>query len=160
MYLLGSERLYTKCYQQLRVLVLDSSFDGNVSIFSTMSMCMPGKSLQLCPTLCDPMDCSPPGSSVHGNSPVKNTGVGCHALLQQIFPTQGSNQRLLHLLHWETGSLPLAPPWKPTMSTWYFKKHLKFLVSGASAHCTGSDFRGNGCYQSSLHVSPYIFPSR
>ena len=40
--------------------------------------------------LCDPMDCSPPGSSVHGGSPGKNTGVGCHAL-QGIFPTQGSN---------------------------------------------------------------------
>ena len=34
-----------------------------------------------CPTLCDPMDCSPPGPSVHWNSPGKNTGVGCHALL-------------------------------------------------------------------------------
>ena len=44
---------------------------------------------QLCPTLCNPMDCSPPGSSVHGDSPGKNTGVGCHALLQGIFPTQG-----------------------------------------------------------------------
>ena len=37
------------------------------------------------PTLCDPMDCSPPGSSVHGDSPGKNTGVGCHAFLQGIF---------------------------------------------------------------------------
>ena len=36
--------------------------------------------------LCDPMDCSPPGSSVHGDSPGKNTGMGCHALLQEIFP--------------------------------------------------------------------------
>ena len=44
---------------------------------------------QLCLTLCNPMDCSPPGSSVHGDSPGKNTGVGCHALLQGIFPTQG-----------------------------------------------------------------------
>ena len=34
---------------------------------------------QSCLTLCNPMDCSPPGSSVHGNSPGKNTGVGCHA---------------------------------------------------------------------------------
>ena len=37
------------------------------------------------PTLHDPMDCSPPGSSLHGDSPAKNTGVGCHALLQSIF---------------------------------------------------------------------------
>ena len=50
----------------------------------------------LYPTLCDPMDCSPPGSSVHGDSPGKNTGVGGHVLLQGIFPTQGSNPGLLH----------------------------------------------------------------
>ena len=36
---------------------------------------------QSCPTLCDPVDCSPPGSSVRGDSPGKNTGVGCRALL-------------------------------------------------------------------------------
>ena len=35
-----------------------------------------------------PMDCSPPGTSVHRDSPGKNTGVGCHALLQRIFPTR------------------------------------------------------------------------
>ena len=51
---------------------------------------------QSCPTLCDPMDCSPPGSFVHGDSPGKNTGVGCCAFLQGIFPTQGSNPGLLH----------------------------------------------------------------
>ena len=51
---------------------------------------------QSCLTLCNPRDCSPPGSSVHGDSPGKNTGVGCHALLQRIFPTQGSNPGLLH----------------------------------------------------------------
>ena len=38
------------------------------------------------------MDCSLPGSPVHGDSPGKNTGMGCHALLQGIFPTQGSNR--------------------------------------------------------------------
>ena len=38
----------------------------------------------------------PPGSSVHGDSPGKNTGVGCHALLQGLFPTQGSNPGLPH----------------------------------------------------------------
>ena len=37
------------------------------------------------------LDCSLPGSSFHGDSPGKNTGVGCHALLQGIFPNQGSN---------------------------------------------------------------------
>ena len=57
------------------------------------------KSLQSCLTLCDPLDCSPPGSSVHGDSQGKNIGVGCHALLQGIFLTQGPNMHLLYLLH-------------------------------------------------------------
>ena len=42
-------------------------------------------------TPCDPLHCSPLGSFVHGDSPGKNTGVDCHALLQRIFPIQGSN---------------------------------------------------------------------
>ena len=40
--------------------------------------------------------------------PGKNTGMGCHFLLQGIFPTQGSNSHLLHLLHWQADSLPLS----------------------------------------------------
>ena len=40
------------------------------------------KSLQSCPTLCDPIDGSPPGSPRPRDSPGKNTGVGCHFLLQ------------------------------------------------------------------------------
>ena len=51
---------------------------------------------QSCLTLCDPMDYCSPGSVVHGDSPGKKTGVGCHALLQGIFPTQGLNPGLLH----------------------------------------------------------------
>ena len=43
----------------------------------------------------------------------KNTGVGCHFLLQGIFPTQGLNPCLLCLLHWQVGSLSLVPPGKP-----------------------------------------------
>ena len=50
---------------------------------------------------CNPVDCSPPGSSVHGDSLGKNTGVGCHALLQGIFLTQGLNLPLLSLRHWQ-----------------------------------------------------------
>ena len=70
---------------------------------SKQSVCLVAQS---CPTLCDPIDYSPPGSSVHGDSPDKNTGVGCHALLQEIFPNQGLNpglphcrQTLYHLSH-------------------------------------------------------------
>ena len=56
-------------------------------------------------TLCDPMDYSLPGSSVHGIFQARK--VGCHFLLQGIFPTQGSNRLLLILLHWQADSLPL-----------------------------------------------------
>ena len=51
---------------------------------------------QSCPTLFNPMDYSPPGFSVHGNSPGKDIGVGCHAFFQEIFPTQEYNPGLLH----------------------------------------------------------------
>ena len=50
--------------------------------------------IQSCLTPYNPMDCSLPGSSVHGDSPGKNTGVGCHVLLQGIIPTQGLNPGL------------------------------------------------------------------
>ena len=61
-------------------------------------MCRRAKLFQLCLTL-RPL----PGPSVHGDSPGKNTGVGCHVLLQEIFPTQVLNPRLLH---WQADSLP------------------------------------------------------
>ena len=48
------------------------------------------------PDSLQPHGCSQPGSSVYGDSPGKNTGAGCYALLQGIFPTQGSNPGLPH----------------------------------------------------------------
>ena len=62
-------------------------------------------------TLCDPRDCSLPGSSVHGISSGKNTGVGCHFFLQGIFQTQRLNPHLLLgrqiLYHWATWETPI-----------------------------------------------------
>ena len=63
---------------------------------------------QSCLTLCDPMDYSLPGSSVHGIFPGKNTGVDCHFRLQGIFLTQGLNRCLLHLLPWQVDFSPLT----------------------------------------------------
>ena len=70
---------------------------------------------QLSPTLFHPMDCSPPGSSVHGDSPGKNTGVGCHALLQGIFPTQGWNSGIPH---WRWVLYQLSNQGKPYVLTY------------------------------------------
>ena len=64
--------------------------------------------------LCDPMDCSLPGFSIHGVFQARITGVGCHFLLQGIFLTQGLNPRVLH---WQAGSLPLSHPGSPELSS-------------------------------------------
>ena len=56
------------------------------------------------------MDYSPPGSSVHGDSPGNNTGVGCHALLQGIFFNPGIELRSPAL---QADSLTSEPPGKP-----------------------------------------------
>ena len=72
---------------------------------------MCAKTLHSCPTLGNPIDCSPQGSSVHEIFPGKDTGVGCHALLQGIFLTQGLN---LHLFM----SPALAGRFFTTSPTW------------------------------------------
>ena len=83
--------------------ILSNIKQGRVKI-ACEHVCMPGCLVaQSCLTLFNPTDCSSPGSSVHGIFPDKNTGVGCHALLQGIFPTQGSNLSLLCLLQLESG---------------------------------------------------------
>ena len=68
---------------------------------------------QSCPTLCDPMDCIACQAPL--SMGILQAGVGCHALL----PIQGLNLHLLHLLHWQVGSLPLALPGKPTGGLYY-----------------------------------------
>ena len=81
---------------------------------------------QLCPTLFDPMDYSLPGSSIHGNSPGKNTGVGCHLLLQGIFPTQGSNPGLPHCRQM---LYRLSPPGNST----FLKKFIFFFFGSTDS---------------------------
>ena len=74
--------------------------------------CECGKSLQSCLILCNPMDCSLPGSCPW-DSPGKNAGVYCHALVQGIFPTQGSNISCISLT-----SPALAGGFFTTNATW------------------------------------------
>ena len=83
-------------YLQMMWLIRDQSPKCTAD---TCVLCLVAQS---CPTLCDPMDCSPQGSSIHGASPGKNPGVGCHVLLQGLFPTQGSNPSLLHCIRFFT----------------------------------------------------------
>ena len=86
------------------------------------------------------MDCNLPGSSVHGGSPSKNTGVGCHALLQRIFPSQGSNPGLLHcrqiLSH-------LSPDGSPRILEWVaypFSRGSSWPRNRTRVSCTAGGF--------------------
>ena len=64
----------------------------------------------------DLLNCSPPGSSVHGIFSEKNTGADCHFLFQGISPVQGWNPRLSCLLPWQADYLSSEPPGKPRKS--------------------------------------------
>ena len=68
--------------------------------------------VQSCLTLCNPMDCSPPGSSVHGIFQARILEWVAISSSQRIFPIQGLKSCHLHLLHWQADSLPLVPPGK------------------------------------------------
>ena len=70
--------------------------------------------------------------------PGKNTGVGCYFLLEGLFLTQGSNLRLLHVLCWQAGSLPLAPPGKS-------RNHLEGLLKKDFWTSRVSDIAGVQC---------------
>ena len=63
---------------------------------------------ELCPTLCDPMDCSPPGSFIAEIFRARILGWVTNSFSRGIFQTQGLNPSLLHLLHWQRDSLPLC----------------------------------------------------
>ena len=69
--------------------------------------------LQSCPTLCDPMDCSPPRSSVHGILQARILEWVATSSPRGLSRPRESNPCLLCLLHWQAGSLPLVPSGKP-----------------------------------------------
>ena len=79
----------------------------------SMGTCICAKSLQSCRTLCNLMDCSPPGSSILG---ILQAGIPEWVAIlssRTSSHSQGLNPHLLCLLHWQAGSLPIVPPGKP-----------------------------------------------
>ena len=88
----------------------------------------------------------------------RNTGVGCHFLLQGLFLSQGSNPHLWHLLPWQSSSLPLAPPGKPIHRAPSANYSFRLCILAGSALCpmshqlmTRTNLRGSG---GSLAVYP------
>ena len=95
-------------------------------------LCMCAKSFQLCLTLCDPMDCSLLGSSLFMIFSRQEYWGGLPCPPPGDLPTQWSNSCLLHLLHWQVGYLPLAPPGK---SPKYINPWVKFSSNSFMCVC-------------------------
>ena len=100
------------------------------------------------------------------DSPGKNTGVGCYALLQGIFPTQGLNPSIFCLLHWQADSLPLAPPGKPLLPSRGHKILLQslknsefsnniFFISRFSSQCLSTHYLGWFFFPQVEYLYPY-----
>ena len=108
------------------------------------------ESLSHVPLFVTPMDCSPPGSSVHGILQARILGWVAISFSRGFFLIQGSK---LHLLHWQEGSLPLASPGKPGLEeglSFLKSTTLVFLVSSSSGcHAAGVD--GSGCSEPTVH---------
>ena len=124
-------------------LVGPGSLEGQMSntveelAFSDITVCC-ARALHSCPTLRDPVDCGPPGPSVQEVLQVRILEWVALLSSRGSSPTQGSNQRLLCLLHWQAGSSPLAPPEKPIryVRTAIRSNGTTFLVAITSyTHC-------------------------
>ena len=106
-------------------------FQSSKSYFLRLKKCLIAQS---CPTLCDPMDCSPPGSSVHGGSPSKNTEVGC------MLSSRGSSQpRHQTQVSYIAGGFYLV--FLPSWFCYFFPSSLAFFLTGGSL-CVARRVRG------------------
>ena len=99
------------------------------------------KVLHSCLTLYDPINCSLAGTSIHGDSPGKNTAVGCHALFQGIFPTRGLNLGLVL-------KNPAAGGFFTTTTTW---EAPKWSIAITEIHCQATSKNQT---QAVFHISP------
>ena len=94
---------------------------------------MHAKSLQSCPTLCNPMDCSPPGSPIHRILQARILEWAPMPLSRGIFPTWESKLCPLCLLHWQMGSLPLVPLGKPLLNNKLPQNRTSLVAQGAQS---------------------------
>ena len=105
-------RLLLVCCNDAHNVYVDYEHGCHISQFPKLSKKIQhacAKLYQSCPTLCNPINCRPPGSSVHGILQARILEWVTTPSPRGIFLTQGSNQSLLLLLHWQAGSLALAP---------------------------------------------------
>ena len=129
-------------------LFLQQSLSITISIASIeitfLNKCMLCLVAQSCPTLCDPMDCSLTGSSVHGDSPGKHSGVSRHSLLQEIFLTQGLSPVSPA---WQADSIPSEVPGSPFQRVCPPQTSLKYPLSHLLSPCPSPFF---SCFPTGL----------
>ena len=104
------------------------------------------------------MDCSPPDFSVHEDSPGRNTGVGCHGLLQGIFPIQGSNPGLLH---WGLMLYHLSHQGSPRILEWVaypFSRGSSQPRNRTEVSCTAGEFFTNWAIREAPHLQDVWCP--
>ena len=112
------------------------------------------------PTLCDLMDWSQPGFSLPGDSSGKNTGVGGHALLQGILPTQGSNP---HLSHYRQILFHLSHQGSPRILEWVaypFSRASSWPRNWTGVSCIAGRFFTSWATRDAqsvfhVHINPY-----
>ena len=92
------------CWEKAWAYFNNSQYDQWTTYRFTLCVCSVA---WLFPTICDPMDYSPPGSSVHGIFQAGILEWVSISFSRESFPIQGSNLRLLCLLHWQVDALPL-----------------------------------------------------
>ena len=112
---------------------------------------------QPCPTLCNPVDSSPPGASVHWIFQARTTGVSFHFRLQEIFPAKGSNPRFLCLLHWQMDSLPQSYL-ENKKAMFYFNSNLSLSLSGIWLVLLTMNFSWVCLYHWQCHSLYFFFP--
>ena len=94
---------------------------GYIIKFFTRYTYLCAKSLRLCPALCDAMDCSVPGSSVHGILQERILEWVAMSYSRGLSQTRDQTHVSYIFLRWQAGSLPIAPPGKPSQNIIYFK---------------------------------------
>ena len=122
--LLQYRTLYV-CRISTHIHVHNHTYTQSLKVFSfqlSTSAAAAAKSPDSCPTLCNPMDCSPPNSSVHGIFHARTLEWVAMPSSRGIFPIQVLNPHLLCRLHWQMDSLPIVPPGKP-IAPWFTSNH-------------------------------------
>ena len=115
-------------------------------------MCVCAKSLQSCLTLCNPMDCSLPGSSVYG---ILQARILEWVAMASRGSSQPSNPCLLHLLHWQVCSLPLVPPGKPQPGLLHCRQILHGMSHQGRPLMTSVQFNSASSVVSWLFATPW-----